>query len=265
MPDDAPAPIGAAVDAYSPGGVRCGTYVVGQAGAYGLMAVYADDPGTSREDGAHAGETLRFFVDGMPAAPLGPAAPVWTVDGDVRQLNLHAGPIVHRTIFLVPGWNLISFDIMPSRFDVAGALESIAGAYSAVMTSDCAGGAQSYYPDLPPQINTLSRMDAWHGYWIKMTREAHLVVAGVEVPDDTPQALCAGYNLVGYLPAGSLPVPDALVSLGGRVQNVLGFDPLVGGQSYYPDLPEINTLTQLQPGRGYWIRLHEAGTLVYPY
>ena len=98
-----------------------------------------------------------------------------------------------------------------------------------------------------------------------MTQEAHLVVVGIELPNATPIALCVDYNLVGYLPETSKAVGTALASIAGHFQSVMSFDPTFGAQSYYPDLPPLmNTLTTMQPGRGYWIKASEADDLIYP-
>ena len=85
--------------------------------------------------------------------------------------------------------------------------------------------------------------------------------AGTEEPIE----LCVGYNLVGYFPDSPLPVADALASIDGLYSSVLGFDPDEGAQSFYPDLPApLNSLQEMEPGRGYWIRMDQAGTLTYP-
>jgi len=265
LSDGSPAPIGTIVDAYSPGGVRCGSYFVTIPGQYGPMPVYRDDDTTPEDDGAHPGDVIRFVVNANPAIPMGPDDRIWTQNGDIFEVNLFGGPVIHRTMLLPAGWNLISFDVMPLDPEVADALSSINGKYSRVLSFDCDAGAQSYYPSLPPGINTLVTMDPWHGYWIEMTEAAHLTVVGIEVPDDTPMELCAGYNLVSYLPDIPLPVGDALISIDGNYESVMGFDPILGALSYYPGLPPIlNTLTHMEPGYGYWIKMLIPDTLIYP-
>ena len=265
LSDGSPAPFGSRVDAYDPNGVRCGTYYVTTAGHYGPMPVYRDDETTPEDDGASPGDFIRFVVNGTPAVVMGPDDPIWTTNGDIFEVNLFGGPVVQRIILLRAGWNLISFDIMPLNPAVGTALSSINGKYSRVLTFDCDGGAQSYYPGLPPGINTLVSIDPWHGYWIEMNQEAHVVVVGIEVPDNTPMALCVGYNLVSYLPDAGMAVGTALASIAGNYESVMGFDPLLGAQSYYPTLPPLlNTLTTLQPGYGYWIKMTAADTLIYP-
>jgi len=150
----------------------------------------------------------------------------------------------------------------------------IAGKYFVIQGFD--QGALSYYPSLPPQINTLKTVDAMHGYWIKTTVTttvppgdpdappvATLRLSGVRLAEDTPLPLDAGWNLVSYLPQSTLPVTVALASIAGKYAVVQGFDR--GAQSFYPDLdPLFNTLLAMQPGLGYWIRTTQAVTLTYP-
>jgi hypothetical protein len=260
-----PAPYGSRVDAYDPDGVRCGTYYVTIPGQYGPMPVYRDDDTTAEDDGADPNDVIRFVVNGTPAIIMGPDASIWTKNGDIFEVDLFGGPVVQRTKHLSVGWNLVSFDIMPLDSAVGGALSSINGKYSRVMTFDCDAGAQSYYPTLPPGLNTLQHIDPWHGYWVEMTQEAHAVVLGIEAPDNAPMDLCVGYNLVGYLPDAPMAVGAALTSIAGNFSSVMGFDPVLGALSYYPTLPPmLNTLTSLEPGAGYWIKMTITDTLTYP-
>ena len=88
----APVPIGAVVDAYDPDGVHCGTFTVTNSGRYGFLHVYGDDPNTEEDEGAVPGDTITFRINGVPATPLGPDAPVWTSKGDRWQVDLSVGP-----------------------------------------------------------------------------------------------------------------------------------------------------------------------------
>jgi len=56
---------------------------------------------------------------------------------------------------------------------VTVALSGIAGSYTVVMGFD--EGGLSYYPDLPPEFNTLHVMEPQHGYWIRTTEPVTLV------------------------------------------------------------------------------------------
>lgn len=62
-------PVGSVIDAYDPDGIRCGTWIVTQAGLWGNMAVYGDDPFTAlpEDEGAEEGDTITFWVNQRPA------------------------------------------------------------------------------------------------------------------------------------------------------------------------------------------------------
>lgn len=80
---------GSVIRAYDAQGIRCGEFVVASTGKYGLMPVYRDDSTTpSVDEGASPGDTIRFTVNDKPATFLGSAVPVWTMNGDVKKLNL---------------------------------------------------------------------------------------------------------------------------------------------------------------------------------
>jgi hypothetical protein len=92
---------GAVVRAYDPDGVQCGEFAVTTAGSYGLMAVYRDDfttPGV--DEGAEPGDEISFTINDVPAMPIGPEAPIWSSNGDVKKVNLIVG-------------EMFSFDIKP--------------------------------------------------------------------------------------------------------------------------------------------------------
>jgi hypothetical protein len=81
-------PVGAEITAWDPQGVLCGRFVVTDAGRYGLMAVYGDDPLTDIDEGAVPGDWLDFRVNGVDATSVGPDEPTWTAMGDLRQVDL---------------------------------------------------------------------------------------------------------------------------------------------------------------------------------
>lgn len=81
-------PVGAVVRAHNPRGVQAGEFVVTTQGWYGLMLVYRDDPYTPEDEGLRPGEEVSFTINGMPARPDGPDDPIWTSNGDLKQVNL---------------------------------------------------------------------------------------------------------------------------------------------------------------------------------
>jgi subtilisin-like proprotein convertase family protein len=163
---------------------------------------------------------------------------------------------------LIESWNLMSAYVNPFNTDTNIVQLPISGTYVVIQGFD--GGAQSYYPDLPPAVNTLKDMDAEHGYWVKANAgiSPTLRIVGEKFAEDQAIELDAGWNLVSYLPRASLLVTEALQSIDGQYTVVLGFDQ--GALSYYPYIdPGFNTLHEMEPLFGYWIRMTQAGTLQY--
>jgi hypothetical protein len=260
------APAGAVVEARTPAGLPCGQTTVETPGQFGLLTVYRDDPATAEVEGPRPGETISFVVDDRPATVDDERAVTWTEHGDLQRVDLVVGnvgidlprfylPLVvsgdharaspsglqpgapaarpagaqtTRQISLAAGWNLISFNVLPPTSDVATVLASIAGLYSVVLGYD--RGGLSYYPQLPPGMNSLRTMDPYHGYWIRMNVAATLSLSGTSVPVATPINLYAGWNLVGYLPEGPEPVTSALASIAGQYTAVTSYR---GGALYY--------------------------------
>ena len=181
-----------------------------------------------------------------------------------------AAPGAWQTVSLldVPmakGWNLISSYVNPFNTDIEVVQRPIAGQVVLIQGFD--GDVKSYDPALPPAANTLHTLDAQHGYWIKasgtQTPAAVLRVVGVKWAENHPLVLDAGWNLLSYLPRQSLSITTALQSIDGFYTAVLGYDQ--GAASYYPVLDNsYNTLGNMQPGHGYWIRTTAAVTLTYP-
>lgn len=98
--DGRPAPVGAAVSAYDPGGVVCGTTTVVEPGVYPLLACERDRSDTPEDEGAAPGEVIRFTINGLPTravplrfnfSPVPPSTAItWTRMGDVWEVDLHA-------------------------------------------------------------------------------------------------------------------------------------------------------------------------------
>ncbi|MBC7223649.1 MAG: S8 family serine peptidase, partial [Anaerolineae bacterium] len=261
--DGQPLPVGAVVEAFDPQGVRCGCAVVGAPGAYGPLLVFGDDPTTPEDEGAVAGDTLRFRVQGLPAEPQGPDMPRWEPAAPWREVNLAAQS--RRTLqwALRQGWNLVALPVQPDDPRPEAVLGAALEQVRLVLTYDCEGGARTFYPDLPAGLNTLQALDAWHGYWIQVSGPVTVAVAGRPVPPEAPLFLCRGWNLVPYLGDAPLEVESALANLGAAWDVVLGYEGQ--GLSYYRHLPpQVNTLQVLRPLHGYWLHVREAAILVYP-
>jgi hypothetical protein len=74
---------------------------------------------------------------------------------------------------------------------------------------------------------------------------------------NTPISLKQGWNLVGYLPAAAQAPATALASISAYLQEVNHL-----GSSYIP--AGSSSLSSLEPGKAYWIKVSQDCTLIYP-
>lgn len=88
-------PSGVRVEAIDPDGVVCGEGMVTDAGQFGLMPVYRDDPLTAADEGAGPGDVIRFRADGFDAITSVPV--VWQYNGQTVNADLHAEGVLPTT------------------------------------------------------------------------------------------------------------------------------------------------------------------------
>lgn len=249
------APPGTVVQAISPRGDTVGCFTVTNNGLYGFMRIYGEDSSANPPiPGMRAGELVSFKVSGSPAV----ATPLfyWQNDKASHPVDLNAATMDGQFILLNPGWNWLSLNLEPPTPLVAQAFSSINGRYDRVL-----GETGIYDTSLPPVFNSLKEIHAGSGYMMRITGSAsvNLLAEGVSLPATTPIPLHQGWNWVGYLPTQTLPVADALQSITGQYQLVLGQN-----GTYDPALPLFSTLQEMSAGNGYLIYANTATTLIYP-
>jgi len=188
--------------------------------------------------------------------------------------TLHVGPAAadhaDSSITLVSGWNLISLPLSPDNTAVAEALRSISGDYDLAFAYNASRASDPWRvhaPAAPPYANSLTHVDETMGIWVHTTRASTLSVSG-ETPVSTAISLYAGWNLVGYPSSVTQPISEALSSIAGLYTLVYAYDaahPADPWQVFDPSAPAgSNTLTQMEAGRGYWIKASENTTLLIP-
>lgn len=147
-------------------------------------------------------------------------------------------------ISLTAGWNLISLNQVPASYAVVDVFDGVTGLIQVK------NEALSHMPSMAAHFNTLEDLAVNGGYWVNLSTPATLTVSGTQVDASaTPISLKAGWNLVAYLPAAAKPTATALASISSYLQEVnhLGASP-----------------TNMEPGKGYWIKVSQACTLTYP-
>ena len=156
-----------------------------------------------------------------------------------------------QLIGLNAGWNLVSLRVSPSDHSIPTLIQPIQN-----FVEQIKGTEGVYIPGNP--FNTLTQLSDGKAYLIKMSAAANWSVSGFQIPTGTPLPLTSGWNLVAYLPPNAMAVNLATQSIESWLLAVKGSDGM-----YYPGNP-YSTLTTMYPGKGYWMRLSEARSLVYP-
>ncbi len=256
-----PVQIGDVITAEDPDSVACGIYTVDESGYYGFMPVYKDDDTTPEVDeGAQAGDTITFRINGYLAEALGPDTPVWMSHGSIIHVDLNVEEIDTLNIPLFAGWNLISWNVDTPEDSTHIILKDVMSNVIVVLSYEL--GGLTYEPSLP-KYNNLTIMDHLHGYWIKMAQEDILKVIGNPVDHKQTPIYCeSGWNLVSYLPKEPDSVTHAFDTVVDNTVRAYGFKN--GGMTYDPKMPEFSTLHVLSKTFGYWIYLNQNDTLTYP-
>lgn len=208
----------------------------------------------------------------MPVAGLYLMVSEYSSDPDVEYAEPHwiyfARDWGETPRGLMRGWNLISLTVRPDIGDISSILAPIAGLYDQVLTYDASNLAfpwRGYAPDRPAYANSLDQIDETMGIWLHMLDSAELSVSGT-LPDNASIPLHTGWNLIGFPSSESLPLEDALASIAGKYTYVATYiaehseNPWKEFDSSW--LSSDNTLTIMEPGRGYWILVTQDCTLL---
>jgi hypothetical protein len=258
--EGAPLLPGSVIEAYDPQGVLCGQWNMVQAGTYGFMPVYRNDPFTPGiDEGAEPGDLITVTVDGYVATMAnGPI--YWGTNGDRYQACFDVTPVPpYRCIPLKQGWNLISWNLDTPNDSIMILAKDVMDNVDVILGFE--RGALTYDP-LLPKFSSLLYADHLHGFWFRMNAEDELCVEGPMVAASTPIDLEQNWNLVSYLPTVPFTVPVALASMFDKVVVVLGYDN--GALTYDPAYPQFNNLEEMERDFGYWIKTTGSATLVYP-
>lgn len=170
------------------------------------------------------------------------------------------------------GWNLIGLPQTPNTTAPSTLFAPLAGQYNLIYAyAGCDNNDpwKKYDPAAPfPFLNDLTNLSVSQGLWVRVTGAVTLPVSGSN-PSQTSIALCAGWNLIGWPGDAPTALPTALASITGQYNLVYAYDATDSAdpwKKYDPaaPFPFLNDLSQMAPGKGYWIRATTATTLVVP-
>ncbi len=158
------------------------------------------------------------------------------------------------------GWNLISFDVAPMDSTIVGVFGAALGT-SIDYISAYDNGALSYDPTAPvPMLNSLQNITRGFGYWVLANQLVTLQLTGECLDPAYKKPLDAGWNLISYIPIAPQPPALFFSGLGANLEYVSTYSPSTGSLVYDPSapFPLLNTLTQMENGWGYWVKVGSA-------
>ena len=176
--------------------------------------------------------------------------------------------LAQTSVPLDQGWNLVALPLIPANPSPGAIFASIAGQYSAVFAYNACDSFdpwKRFDPNAPAFVNDLTTISIGQGLWIQATADTTVTITG-SMPGGVSIPLCTGMNLFGYPAKTSVPLPDALASIGGKYARVYTYDPTVTAdpwKMFDPSAPSsANDLNTMGPGKGYWVQIRDPAVLV---
>ena len=161
---------------------------------------------------------------------------------------------------MAAGWNWISINAVTDSAQLGNILGPL-GEGAKYITSQ--SGSSTNYSDSSGWYGSLTELDVREMYMLQMEWDAELVVTGMAVDvASTPISVVNGWNWIGYLPQGPLGVDEALSSVSDSAAYITSqYD---GFTTNYGDYGWYGSLTSMNAGRGYMLKMHDGADLVYP-
>lgn len=159
---------------------------------------------------------------------------------------------------LKPGWNMVSFQLEPDNTNTTSVLAPIWDKVTAIWGYDDDTGSWVFYDKNGlPFLNSLNNLHSLKGYWIKMDDYAALPVNGFF--DSNIIQLRTGWNLIGYSSIKTVPISKAIIPISYCLNSIWTHNLENDQWEFYDQhgLPFLNNLTQIEPGKSYWINVNQ--------
>ena len=183
----------------------------------------------------------------------------------IVPFGLNIQTAILQSIDVVTGWNWFSLNVTPDSElypDMTSLLASLGD--DALFVGSQSSGTLTNYPQYGLWAGTLGSLEPGQKYRVKMGGSATLDVLGgaVDVASN-PISLSAGWNWLGYTPQNPGDVETALGSLGADA--IFIGSQASGTSTNYPQYGLwAGTLSSLEPGAGYMLKMENDGVLTYP-
>jgi PKD repeat protein len=225
-----------------------------------VIMVFGDDPTTPEKDGFDEGETILWKIYDVSDLKEYPALVSYDqtypdYDGTfqlngVSKLNSLEALLIQSTV-IPAGWSGFSMAMTPLNPDLNAIFADVINQLIILQNSD--------YVFWPSQgLNTFPGWDETLGAQIKMSESVTLTIPGI--PESDELSLPEGWS---YLPVSSECNIDADELFSPVIDKIEVVKAVANYEVYWPAMG-IYTLSVLQPGLSYMIKLTEPATIVFP-
>ncbi|ODS36940.1 MAG: hypothetical protein A7315_04445 [Candidatus Altiarchaeales archaeon WOR_SM1_79] len=179
----------------------------------------------------------------------------WNDDGTTNCTR--TCPKTH-TIQLLQGWNLISIPLQPANTSLWHVLAPIQGKFDKVFAYKGSWIYKALYDGV--WYGDLDKIESGTGYWIYANDDVNRTIYGY--PPDKNISLGKGWSLIGWPSNETRDIEEALASINDSYNKVFTYDQSTGWEykALYDGIWH-GDLSDMEPGRGYWIYMEEAGVL----
>ncbi len=185
---------------------------------------------------------------------------------EMGTFTIQETPVMDVDITLYSGWNLISFPVIPSNSTLPQILGGLPVTF--IFGYYLGFGPKTWDATRPAFLNDLTYMDGFHGYWMKLNSTSSRVwrVTGSPINTSAAISMDAGWNLISYLPGSSDLISHSLQSIDPHYLFIMGYQASAGSpRTWDRSKPSfLNDLVALSPLWGYWIKMNNSRSLVYP-
>jgi len=166
-------------------------------------------------------------------------------------VNTNCNTDVQQDIALDAGWNLISFAVNPSNTAVSSVFSSLGSDLLCVKTMDA-----FYDPSQTAAYNSLKNVEPGKAYLVNVKIAKSFSITG-PATGAVSLSLNPGWNMVGYPRTIDNTVATVLSNIWSQFYSIKNFS------GFYIKGGSLNSITNLQPGSGYFIKTSTAVTLNY--
>ena len=175
-------------------------------------------------------------------------------DGSHVDIASEANIASWQIIPLDQGWSMFSTFLTPNALNIGDLMQAVST--NVMLIKDDLG--MVYWPS--QGINLIGDINIGKGYQVNMLNADSLTIVGPAVdPLETPVPIPSGYSMIGYLRIDEASIIDVFSDI--APNTVIVKDDK--GYVYWPYFG-FNNIGNMEPGKGYSVKMGNADTLIFP-